>query len=149
MFAMTHLASPTTVRVDPSRLLAIALTLSGACTNAEPAPDAGAESFGALYAEVFTTCAIEICHGGGRAGLDMSSRAVAYASLVDRPADPAGPCAMLGKLRVVAFAPEDSLLFLKLDSRPPCGQQMPTGGALPEAERERVRQWIVLGALDD
>jgi hypothetical protein len=154
------------VKVDLSLLPAVALSLSGACSNSQPdsaatagagamdvaggsAGAAGPNSFGALYAEVFTTCAIPICHGGGRAGLDMSSREAAYASLVDRPADAAGPCAMLGKRRVVAFAPEDSLLLLKLDIRPPCGQQMPVGGQLPEAERERVRQWIALGARDD
>ena len=98
--------------------------------------------FSELYTQVFWTCRRSICHGGAVAGLDMSTPAAAHASLVDQPAQPGGACAFTGMTRVVAFQPDQSLLMAKLQPSAPCGQQMPIGGLLSEADREAVRVWI-------
>jgi len=56
---------------------------------------------------------------------------------------------MFDSQRVVPHEPENSLLYRKLAQTAPCGQQMPPGGQLSLAARERVREWIMLGAKDD
>jgi hypothetical protein len=82
--------------------------------------------------------------------LDMSSRDAAYASLVDHDSNPKNEaCAKLGLKRVKAGEPDQSLLYLKLDSHAPCGQQMPPGGQLPQELRDEVREWIARGAKDN
>jgi hypothetical protein len=106
-------------------------------------------TFTSLYENEFKTCRIDFCHGGGRANLDMATKESALATLVNHPADPPSPCGMSGKLRVKPGDPEESLLYLKLVVDAPCGDPMPVGGQLPDESRERVRQWIEAGALDD
>lgn len=117
--------------------------------SSERVADAPMGSFSHLFGQTFSTCKIDFCHGGGRAGLDMSSREAAYRTLVDMPSSPTAACGMLGKKRVVAGEPEESLLFLKLDINAPCGQQMPPGGVLPESSVQEIHDWIAAGAKDD
>jgi hypothetical protein len=82
--------------------------------------------------------------------LNMATREAAYASLVDQESNPRNMnCAPLGLKRVKPGAPEESLLYLKLDIRPPCGQQMPPGGLLKQEFRDEVRDWIANGAKND
>jgi hypothetical protein len=106
-------------------------------------------TFTSLYETELKTCRLDICHGGGRAGLNMATKESALATLVNQPADPPSPCGKSGKLRVKPGDPEESLLYLKLVVDTPCGDPMPVGGQLPDASRERVRQWIEAGALDN
>jgi hypothetical protein len=111
--------------------------------------EAGALGFGELYAQAFWTCTRSICHGGGVAGLDMSTPSAAHAALVDQPAQAGGACAFTGMTRVVPFQPDQSLLMGKLQQTPPCGQQMPIGGLLSEEHRAAIRAWIAAGASLD
>ncbi len=50
---------------------------------------------------------------------------------------------------VVAGKPMESLLYLKLLNRPPCGKRMPRGSRRKPTEKEidMIRQWIEQGAL--
>jgi hypothetical protein len=111
--------------------------------------DDGAATWSGIYMFEFKTCRLDICHGGGTAKLFMATKEAAYSSLVDQPALAAGPCGKSNKLRVAPNDPDNSLLYLKLDQTAPCGQQMPAGGQLTQAARERVREWIMRGANDD
>jgi hypothetical protein len=109
-----------------------------------------AATFTSLYQTAFWTCKSEVCHGIGLAGLDMSSQDAAHASLVRVPAaDAGGMCGEMNRVRVVPGEPDESLLYLKLSSDAPCGQQMPPGGQLSADVREQVRRWIELGAPND
>lgn len=120
---------------------------SGAVT--EPPPDDGQPTWSGIYTYEFFSCKLANCHGKGVAGVDMSSMQAAYNSLVNQPSDPSRPCADQGYERVVPGEPEASLMYLKLNIRPPCGQQMPPGGQLSERARDRVRDWILKGAQND
>jgi hypothetical protein len=114
-----------------------------------PTMDDDMPTFTNIYTFDFRSCRVETCHGGGLAGLNMSSQDYAWNSLVNQPANPDRLCAMLGKQRVVPSDPDNSLLYLKLDINAPCGQQMPPGGQLARKARERIRTWIALGAKND
>jgi hypothetical protein len=112
-------------------------------------PDA-ASGFGAIYEDIFLArnCDSYLCHGANAGGLDLTSRAAAYADLVD--AESTGlDCRDLGLSRVVPGDPDASLLLLKLDAEPPCGDSMPpsTRDLLPDAEVDRIRAWVAAGAL--
>jgi len=86
----------------------------------------------------------------GYSMLNMATRELAYASLVDQASNPRNMnCAPLGLKRVVPGKPDESLLYLKLDINAPCGQQMPPGGTLTQELRDEVRDWIANGAKDD
>ena len=122
---------------------------AGKAAAGSSSTDAPVGSFSHLFGQTFSTCKIDFCHGGGRAGLDMSSRDAAYRTLVDMPSSATAACGMLGKKRVVPGEPEQSLLFLKLDINAPCGQQMPPGGVLPESAVQEIHDWIAAGATDD
>lgn len=106
-------------------------------------------TFTYIYGQLFRSCVIAPCHGSAVAGVDMSSQANAYASLVNRPPQPMGECEPIGLMRVVPFEPDQSLLTAKLEIDAPCGQQMPIGGLLPDDQRALIRTWIMNGALDD
>jgi hypothetical protein len=106
-------------------------------------------TFGYLYDNVFKTCRIATCHGAGIAGVDMTSRLAAYASLVSQPPQPMGRCESTKLIRVVPSDPDKSLLVAKLEVNAPCGQQMPIGGLLPAEQRALIRTWIAQGALDN
>jgi len=118
--------------------------------GAAGASDDGAPTWSGIYTHAFRTCRVDTCHGGGLVGVAFATKDGAYASLVNQPANATSKCAMLGKQRVVPNDPDNSLLYLKLDTKgTPCGQQMPPGGQLADKQIQRVRDWIMLGAKND
>ena len=78
-----------------------------------------------------------------------------YTVLVNQPA--AGPKCGQGVdggpspfTRVVPGDPDHSLLFLKLNGTPPCGDAMPTiGNQLSKENIKLVHDWIAAGAKND
>lgn len=133
---------------DPIAARTMPATVAGSGPNAGSGLSRG-PTFSYIYAELFKSCSSATCHGIGIAGVNMATRADAYASLFNRPAQPMGRCEKTGLLRVVPGAPERSLLSAKLEVSVPCGQQMPIGGLLPDQDRELINAWIAGGALDD
>ena len=111
--------------------------------------DDGAPTWTNLYSFTFWSCTNPSCHGGGLAGVNFATKEAGWATLVGKPANPMFMCGQLDKQRVVPGEPDNSLLYLKLDIDAPCGQQMPPGGSLSDAQRERVREWIMRGAKND
>jgi len=132
-----------------------------------------ANSFTKIYTETIQKCSNDFCHYNGvdiRFGaLDQSSKVRAYWSLVDLPC--MGPCQQTG-MRVLPGQPEASVMYLKLldqDQLPAgksrCGTQMPadttnystngtsdltfSGPALPDPDKQRIREWIQEGAQDN
>ncbi len=113
--------------------------------------DAG-ESFDKLYSEIFMTrcgpCHSSLDGGHKSGGLSLVPKDLSQ--LIDIHST--GACADAGFIRVVKGQPDMSLLLLKLEPNPPCGQRMPRaiGDAsamyLDDAEVERVRRWIEEGA---
>jgi hypothetical protein len=109
-------------------------------------PMAPGSEFAAVYETVFKMYCVG-CHGGGTAGLNMSSATAAYQALVGVPANPNGMCGKTGLKRVEPGDPSKSLLFLKLQTAAaPCGQQMPVGGELKPELKTLIEQWIAAGA---
>ena len=112
---------------------------------AEPAPG----TFSHIYQYAFRTCRTQ-CHLMGYSMLSMATREAAYAALVDHDSNPGNMnCAPLGLKRVKPGEPEQSLLYLKLHSNAPCGQQMPPGGRIKPEFLDEVRDWIANGAPDN
>ena len=110
----------------------------------DAAVDAGAVTY-ATVNTIFQRACVR-CHGTAGA-LDLSVAATAYTALVGRPTAGA-TCAGGGRVRVVAGDPARSELYLKIAGTPSCGVAMPRGGpALPAADVDTVRRWIVGGAL--
>lgn len=106
-------------------------------------------TFSHIYQEAFKSCRTG-CHGMGYSMLNMATRDMAYASLVDQDSNPGNKeCAKLMLKRVKPGAPDESLLIKKLDIHAPCGQQMPPGGTLKKELQDEVREWIANGAKDD
>jgi hypothetical protein len=62
------------------------------------------------------------------AGLEARVAGVQGSCNTDLLADPANP--------------QDSLLYTKLDSAPPCGSKMPLVGTLEESEKQCILEWI-------
>ena len=97
-----------------------------------------------IQINVFTpSCALSFCHGASmQAGLHLEA-GFSYGSLVSVPSleDPT-------RFRVEPFNPDNSFLICKLEACPTIvGQQMPlTGGPLPQATIDVIRDWINLGA---
>jgi hypothetical protein len=120
----------------------------------------GAPTFSAIYLEVMCTggCVDAYCHGsrGTWADLDLSQLDGAYYELVDQPSGKLIPvdnrptCAESPLLRVKPGAPEESLLYLKVSGRAPCGTRMPPPSSeyrpLLDAQVAQIRRWIELGA---
>jgi hypothetical protein len=111
--------------------------------------DDGNPTWSNVYQYDFYSCKLDICHGGGLAGIQMATKQGAYDSLVGVMSDMSRPCAKLGKKRIEPGDPDNSLLILKLDINAPCGQQMPPGGSLPDSKIARIREWIMRGAKND
>lgn len=115
----------------------------GRCAQNKPVAPKG--SFAAA-ADVFTrSCGGEGCHSGAMpaGSLDLSAGR-AWGSLVGAQATE-----VTGMLRVKAGDPDASYLYCKID--PSCTQrafaQMPyQAGTLPQADRDAIRDWIVMGA---
>jgi hypothetical protein len=106
-----------------------------------------ASSAGPTFTEVYNTVfAAHNCtthHSGAQTGgLDMTTKAKAYANLV-------GVRGCSGD-RVVAGSAATSLLYLKVETKPPCGSEMPPGGPyLSTSERTMIENWIDDGAKND
>jgi len=125
--------------------LAGVLALAG-CSDegADPvAPVPPAEvSFAAQVQPVFNANCTG-CHGqDGNGGLDLRE-GQAYGNLVE-VASQGYP----GQ-RVAAGDPDSSVLHRKLNGLSGVGGQMPLGGALPESDRNLIRDWISEGAKDN
>lgn len=118
------------------------------------APDgATAATFTTIYTGVMSSrCAIPGCHvpPAPTGALDLSTQAIAYASLVD--VDAMGPaCGPTDFVRVVPGDAAMSLLYLKVsEATPACGARMPlTGEPLSAEEQALVASWINAGAADN
>lgn len=118
-------------------------------------------TFTSVYLDVFchVSCTNPYCHGssGAWGNMDLSSSIeIAYANLVghrtgtDVPADGRATCRNSDLLRVVPGAPEQSLLYLKITGKAPCGTVMPPPDSdyslLTEAQIDHIRRWIEAGA---
>jgi hypothetical protein len=126
---------------------------SGSSGAAMGGMDAGVPTFTSLYTTIFGSKTCLPCHstGGGvtTAGLNMSTKTMAYTDLVGVAAGAGGMCAGKGT-RVVAGSAATSLLIEKLGATPPCGAQMPKGGTpLTAAQIAEITAWINAGATND
>jgi hypothetical protein len=127
----------------------VAAAAGSAGGGSQPADEAPYGSFSHIYEVAFRSCRTQ-CHAEGFSNLNMATREAAYAALVDQDSNPRNMnCAHLGLKRVKPGAPDESLLYLKLDINAPCGQQMPPGGTLKKELQDEVRAWISDGAKDD
>jgi hypothetical protein len=107
------------------------------------------------------SCQSAQCHGAGAGQLYFTNKLLAYDNLVGVGAQGlctdagiqagiACGCDASGKIRVVPFHPEESLLVEKLAGTPSCGDRMPpTGGLAPKDQRDLVTAWITAGAKND
>jgi len=98
---------------------------------------------------IFThNCAFPACHSAPavQKGLDLTTAASAYASLVNVPS---AECPTT--FRVDPRLPDSSYIIFKLQGAGPCfhGSQMPLGGVLPPANIATIRQWILEGARNN
>ena len=121
-----------------------------ASTGDGGAPDPAAESFTAIYRDIIAP-RCSGCHDSDeRAGLNMSTRALALAELIGVPADTASMCNGQGT-RVVAGNAANSLLVNKIEApNPRCGARMPRNAPPLEAEDiAQIRRWIDQGARDN
>jgi hypothetical protein len=117
-------------------------------------PDAAptyAPTFTAVYGEIIgPICAGPFCHASTQDDfLSMATKDEAYSSLVGVVSH--GPkCGSSGLKLVEPGAPDMSLMYLKV-TMPPCGEQMPPEyfPYLDSRQTGQIRQWIMLGALDD
>jgi hypothetical protein len=110
-----------------------------------------AVSFQQLQDELFTPrCATQFCHSQqARSGGLVLEGAAAFDALVG--AEPSIAAARAaGMLRVAPNDPDNSFLLLKLTqpSSGTFGSRMPlTGAPLDAAQLERIRAWILAGAM--
>lgn len=131
--------------------LVLGASLLGACGDGEDAePEA---TFSAVSASVITIsgCGSGLCHAAAALGgfAVGNSKDELHAALVDQPAT-GRDCASSGLVRVVPGKPNESLLYLKIESdSPPCGDEMPVGAPLDAAEIDLVRRWIEAGAKNN
>ncbi len=117
-------------------------------------PEPPEQRWSDIYEKVVYPFCGEACHGEGtpnfidESQLDLSTAQVAYDSLVGREAQ-GDECAGLGQL----IAPGDganSIFVMKMEPDPPCGDPMPSMGALlPDEVLDVIRAWIDAGALND
>jgi hypothetical protein len=105
-----------------------------------------AVSFSDLYTGIIATgCS---CHNSGAGGLDLSTRNLAYASLVSVPST-----SCFGEQRVVPGDAEASVLFHSLSHTSMIFCEVPTmprgSGQLSAAQLAQLEAWINDGARDD
>ncbi len=105
-----------------------------------------APTFTEVYAFLSRDC-VGSCHDAGAdGGLDLSSRAVAYAGLVGVTA----ACGGGASTRVIPYDPAASLLWRKLTRVDLCGSRMPPAGPPSSvSDVRRVESWIAAGAPDN
>ena len=142
-----------------ARGLAFASLLAASgCSSAgtSPTADPPGATFSAVYPMLFpadTAPKCNFCHSMPASDISNgllhlgTDKETAYVALV-------GKAALGSKCKdrplVVAGQPDMSLLVQKFAANPPCGEQMPQGGApLTDAQVEQVRSWIAAGAKDD
>jgi polyvinyl alcohol dehydrogenase (cytochrome) len=116
--------------------------------ESEPTGPTYAPTFSAVYKEVLVErgCTQISCHGATSLGM-IDNPATAYAILLAATAN--GPsCAGAGAL-VVPNQPEQSVLYQKLATTPPCGGSMPPNAPLTQQEIDQVAMWIQMGATNN
>jgi hypothetical protein len=92
-------------------------------------------------------CGLIGCHAGANAAAEllMTDEALRQARdlFVDKPNKGRVPGCMAGAHKLIDKAqPEKSLLYTKLTAQPPCGDRMPSGGTVSDAELSCVLAWI-------
>jgi hypothetical protein len=100
------------------------------------------------------SCGGPLCHTLTAGGFTLGTSDQLYGELVNAKASgkfcgPNGPDGGTSLDRVKPGDPDNSLLYLKLAQRPPCGDPMPSTGPLDAAKIEIVRSWIAAGAKKD
>lgn len=128
--------------------------------DAEVMPDATSlpEMDGALQAPATLTeltetlftpsCVFGRCHitAAPAGGMSLTGRRISvHDALVGAPSETAP-----GRIRVVPGEPEQSYLMEKITTDTPAvGIRMPPNGRVPDELVQRVRSWILAGALDN
>ena len=126
-------------------------------------PDAGPASTTPSWTNVYQQVIVAngcagagLCHGGNGGELRISDKSSGYKALVGVKAmgknsipGSGKNCVDSGLTRVVAGKPDESLLQQKLEGKQTCGDTMPPGGKLEDAQIKLVRDWIAAGAKDD
>jgi hypothetical protein len=124
----------------------------GSMPEAGTPPDATATpTFTSVYAIFKAHCLP--CHSTGngktKGKLDLSSQANAYKALVGVKST-GSSCGTSAATRVVAGMSAMSLLYEKLNPKPPCGMQMPENAtALGASDLAQIAAWIDDGAKND
>jgi hypothetical protein len=131
----------------PAAILGAVFAVGCGSSDSGPNTPTG-PTFTQVTQEVITNsaCGGPFCHGAGSASFTLGS--TLYSELVGQKASGTS-CGTSGLIRVVAGDPAHSLLYLKLQFKPPCGDGMPATGPLDVSKVEMVRQWIAAGAKDD
>lgn len=131
-----------------------------ALPDAEALPDAaslpemdgapeGPATLTELTETLFTpSCVFGRCHitSAPAGGLSFTGRRISvHHALVGAPSE-----TVPGRIRVVAGQPEQSYLIEKITTDTPAsGTRMPPNGRVPDEFVQRIRSWILAGALDD
>lgn len=119
--------------------------------SATPSDASVAPTFTNVYATVVLgTCSD--CHVSTHStGLDLSSKAAAYTSLVGKASGAGGTSTSCqGKVRVTPNDAKASLFWSKIDHSAGCGNTMPLAGSKLSAARvQLVADWINAGAKND
>lgn len=106
-----------------------------------------------IHPFIITTCATAGCHDATsrQSGLDLSDRAMAYTALTSTaPGAMSISCGGSTANYVVPGMPDESLFLSKVESDTPlCGSRMPFGMPLSETQLTAIRQWIMMGAMND
>jgi hypothetical protein len=122
------------------------LAVNGRTPAADGAAPPAKVTFTEVYDQVLNGSCLS-CHTGiiGQFdGLDMSTKATAYANTVNKSSSRCAP-----ETLVVPGHAESSLLYLKVTS-PPCGSLMPQNApALPQSSLDLIKTWIDEGAPND
>ena len=113
-----------------------------------PLKSEGGATFESVYNTVLSSC--KTCHPGAIAvDIDFTSQATAFNTLVGKAPFAGGAPGACGSVTQKLVTPgncQESLLYLKLKANPPCGDQMPLGQPLPEADIQLLCDWINAGA---
>ena len=127
--------------------LALALVVIGCGTEYTP-PTSFIDIYPTLFpVETRTQC--NFCHAlppndksNGMLSMGIDPATAYQALMATSVSSHCGGMALLVPLR-----PEESLLWLKLDAMPTCGDRMPLGGTpLTAAQLDLVKSWILTGA---
>lgn len=135
--------------------LVLSLVLLLGCGSEDDGDFVVEPTLSAIQTEIFdASCGFSTCHGvTGNKGDLILADGMSHGELVGVDVDNPAAAAM-GMKRVIAGAPEDSFLILKL-TKPvdtDFGELMPQGavdGIDPPAKVDAIAEWIRRGALDD